>query len=51
MADKITPNEILERLRTLKPELAERYAIDRIGIFGSVAREEAQPISDKLLRF
>jgi predicted nucleotidyltransferase len=46
MVNKITPNEILERLRTLKPELAERYAIDRIGIFGSVARDEAQPMSD-----
>jgi predicted nucleotidyltransferase len=38
MVDKITANEILERLRTLKPELEERYALDRIGIFGSVAR-------------
>ncbi|MFM7711510.1 MAG: nucleotidyltransferase family protein [Microcystis sp.] len=46
MVDKITANEILERLRTLKPELEERYAIDRIGIFGSVAREETGPTSD-----
>ncbi|MCE2669992.1 MAG: nucleotidyltransferase family protein [Microcystis sp.] len=46
MVDKITANEILERLRTLKPELAERYAINRIGIFGSVAREETRPTSD-----
>ena len=46
MVDKITANDILERLRTLKPELAERYAINRIGIFGSVAREEARPTSD-----
>ena len=46
MVDKITANEILERLRTLKPELEERYAIDRIGIFGSVAREETRPTSD-----
>ena len=46
MVDKITANDILERLRTLKPELAERYAINRIGIFGSVAREETRPTSD-----
>jgi len=46
MVDKITAKEILERLRTLKPELAERYAINRIGIFGSVAREETRPTSD-----
>lgn len=38
--------EILEQLRTLKPQLAERYAIDRLGLFGSVAREEARPTSD-----
>jgi predicted nucleotidyltransferase len=46
MVDKITAKEILEHLRTLKPELEERYAINRIGIFGSVAREEARPTSD-----
>ena len=46
MVDKITAIDILERLRTLKPELAERYAINRIGIFGSVAREETRPTSD-----
>jgi len=46
MVDKITAKEILERLRTLKPELEERYAIARIGIFGSVAREETRPTSD-----
>jgi predicted nucleotidyltransferase len=46
MADKITAKEILEHLRTLKPELEERYAIDQIGIFGSVAREETRPTSD-----
>ena len=31
---------------SLKPELEERYALDRIGIFGSVAREENRPTSD-----
>ncbi|MFM6405786.1 MAG: nucleotidyltransferase family protein, partial [Microcystis sp.] len=46
MVDTITAKEILERLRTLKPELEERYVIDRIGIFGSVAREENRPTSD-----
>jgi uncharacterized protein len=46
MVEKIDRSEILERLRTLKPELAERYAIDRIGLFGSIARNEARPTSD-----
>jgi uncharacterized protein len=46
MVENIDRSEILERLRTLKPELAERYAIDRIGLFGSIARNEARPTSD-----
>ncbi|MGK7938839.1 MAG: nucleotidyltransferase family protein [Crocosphaera sp.] len=39
-------NEILKQLRTVKTELAERYAITQIGIFGSVARNEDCQTSD-----
>ncbi len=42
----MTKNEILAQLRTVKTELAERYAITEIGIFGSVARNEDRPTSD-----
>ncbi len=42
----MTKNEILEQLRTVKSELAERYAITQIGIFGSVARNEHRQTSD-----
>jgi hypothetical protein len=38
--------EALEILREHKQELAERYGVTRIGIFGSVARDEATEESD-----
>ena len=43
---KMTKNEILKQLRTVKTELAERYAMTQIGIFGSVARNEDRQTSD-----
>ena len=46
MVVKRTKGEILEQLRTVKTELAERYAITQIGIFGSVARNEDCQTSD-----
>ena len=46
MVVKITKDEVLVRLRTLKPEITERYAVNKIGIFGSVARNEARQTSD-----
>jgi len=46
MVVKITKNEVLVRLRTLKPELAARYGVSQIGIFGSVARNEDHQTSD-----
>ncbi len=46
MSTKVTQAEILAQLRGLKPALAERYAVSQIGIFGSVARNEAQLDSD-----
>lgn len=37
---------ILSELRTLKPELCDRYQVTKIGVFGSVARNEATEESD-----
>ncbi|NJL48292.1 MAG: nucleotidyltransferase family protein [Leptolyngbyaceae cyanobacterium SM2_5_2] len=42
----LTRDDILAQLRTLKAELTDRYAISQIGIFGSVARNEATAASD-----
>ncbi len=38
--------EILEILRTCKRELSTKYGISKIGVFGSVARNEANKNSD-----
>jgi predicted nucleotidyltransferase len=37
---------ILKELRDLKSELRDRYKVSKIGIFGSVARNEANETSD-----
>lgn len=39
-------DEVLEILRDRKPILMKRFGVDRIGIFGSVARNEAHSDSD-----
>ena len=39
-------DEALEILRNQKPILQERFGVSRIGIFGSVARDEAKDDSD-----
>lgn len=39
-------DQTLEVLRSLKVELSQRYGITALGIFGSVARGEAQSTSD-----
>ncbi len=41
-----TKTEILQILRATKPELAARYNVKTIGIFGSVARDETHGQSD-----
>ena len=41
-----TSTEVIAKLRHLKPELEQRYNITRIGVFGSVARNEAHNESD-----
>ena len=37
---------LLNELRSLKADLATRYEVNKIGIFGSVARDEANDNSD-----
>jgi uncharacterized protein len=41
-----TRQEVIVRLKSLKGELATRYDVREIGIFGSVAREENTTGSD-----
>jgi len=41
-----TRQEVLARLKSLKEELADRYDVREIGIFGSVARCENDRTSD-----
>lgn len=43
---KITRDEILDLLRSLKDDLTARYKVRRIGLFGSFARKEARDDSD-----
>ncbi len=42
----LATNDILTKLRELKPILAERYALTKLGVFGSFARNEALESSD-----
>jgi predicted nucleotidyltransferase len=42
----MTRDEALTILRREKPRLTERYGIKQIGLFGSVARDEASTESD-----
>lgn len=46
LVNPIARDDLLEKLRALKPELVERYDVSRIGIFGSVARNNADVNSD-----
>lgn len=38
--------EVLQLLAIAKPELARRYGVVRLALFGSVARDEPRPDSD-----
>ncbi|WP_293180551.1 nucleotidyltransferase family protein [Oceanithermus sp.] len=42
----MTAREVLDELRTLMPELAARYHVRGLGLFGSFARGEAKGSSD-----
>ena len=46
MSETLKSNDVIKKLRHLKPELEQRYGVTRIGIFGSVARNEAHDKSD-----
>lgn len=41
-----TTQEILDRLRTYKEQFADKYGIEKLGLFGSVARGEQDEKSD-----
>ena len=41
-----TTEEILERLRNYKEQVAAKYGIEQLGVFGSVARGEQDDKSD-----
>lgn len=41
-----TKDEIIAVLRQCKPELGDKYGIEKLGIFGSVARGEQTEDSD-----
>jgi len=43
---KLTKEMILEFLKEHKNEFKEKYAIDKIGLFGSYSRDEANENSD-----
>ena len=45
-AQSISRDGILNELRSLKPELARRFGVSRLGLFGSFARNTAQETSD-----
>ena len=42
----ITKEEIVKKLKALKPEIRSRYKVKEIGLFGSFVREEQGERSD-----
>lgn len=42
----MTRQQALDTLRTLKPDLIERFGVTRLALFGSSARDEAGENSD-----
>jgi hypothetical protein len=42
----INREKILEELRKIKPDFEKRYGVTKIGIFGSLARNEIREDSD-----
>jgi uncharacterized protein len=39
-------SQVLETLHQIKPLLVERYGVARLGVFGSVARDQTTAMSD-----
>jgi len=46
MAERLTQDEILQRLRNKLPYLRERYGVERVALYGSFAKGEADQESD-----
>ena len=46
MKKRIRRDHVLSELRKINLELSKKYGVTKIGIFGSVAREEATEDSD-----
>ncbi|PSB24653.1 nucleotidyltransferase family protein [Stenomitos frigidus] len=46
MSEGINSNDVVTKLRHLKPDLEKRYGVTRLGVFGSIARNEADHKSD-----
>ena len=46
MMEKISKQNVLAKLRTLKPDLVTRYRVKGLELFGSVVREEQHGKSD-----
>lgn len=46
MANVLTKQEIIRKIREAKPELRRRFGVESIALFGSYARNEADDKSD-----
>lgn len=42
----LSRNQVMDLLRPLKTEMAERYRVEELALFGSMARQEQGPKSD-----
>ncbi len=43
---QLSLQSIIDRLRTYKPTLEKRFAVDKVAVFGSIARNEQEVDSD-----
>lgn len=43
---KVSKQEILMKLKALKPEITERYRVKGLELFGSIVRGEQKEVSD-----
>lgn len=41
-----TLNDIIFKLKELKPSIKDKYKLSRIGVFGSYVRNQQSPLSD-----
>ena len=46
MPKRFDINSVKQTLAAIKPQLAERFSVERIGVFGSTVRGEATEASD-----